>query len=114
MELSELIEIVNKGFLQILEHLRDTTASGGFRPIAASVTDEPLELQLGKWISLTLHNDGGSAVYPYFIRTKPTTRDAPLNNGETLKISQGRKRKQNLYLCCAAGGTASVRLWVLY
>lgn len=109
----KLFEIADR-LSDMQDHQRDTVADGGLVPKVVPVTDEPTELLLGRWLSMTVYNDGASAVAIFFNYTKPTSLDAMLASGENLNIDKKTKKPQKVYLCCSSGNSASVRMWVLY
>lgn len=98
----------------IQEHLNDTVAEGGLDLPTVAVGGEPVEVRLGKWLAVTITNDGASGVYVYYQRKKPSTLDSALASGETITLDQKKKMDRSLWFVCAAGGTATIRMWVQY
>lgn len=96
----------------IMEFQRDTVAEGGLDTPTITVTDEPTEVKLGKWLSLTITNDGSADVYLFFQRKRPGSLDSPIKSGDTIHIDQKRKVARPIYIVTSSG-SATIRLWVL-
>lgn len=77
-----------------------------------SVTEVPTEVNLGVWVKATLFNNTGSNnVYVYNTRQIADSRDAYLAAGDSLPLDKGERTTDRFYLVCAAGGTATVRIY---
>jgi len=83
----------------------------GVASVLVPVTAEPTEVNLGQWVKATFYNDGAGNVYVYNIRQVADTRDAYLAPGDSLPIDFRRRTIRRLYLVCAAGGTAKIRIF---
>ena len=97
----------------IMEFQRDTVAEGGLDTPTMTITDEPKEVKLGRWLSLTITNDGTADVYLFFQRKRPGSLDSPIKSGETIQMDQKRKVARPIYIVTSSG-SATIRLWVLY
>jgi len=98
---------------KIQEHLEKQVASGYVVSTSVSVTDEPIEVNLGVWVKATLFNDGDDGVYVYNTRQMPNTRDAALKKGDSLPIDKGERTTDRFYLVCKSGETATVRIFYI-
>ena len=77
-----------------------------------SVTDVPVEVNLGEWVRATLFSNLGSGnVYVYNTRQNADTRDAYLAAGDNLPIDREERTRDRFYLVCAVGETATVRIF---
>jgi len=97
----------------MMEFQRDTVAEGGLDTPTMVITDEPTEVKLGRWLSMTITNDGTADVYMFFQRKRPGSLDSPIKSGETILIDQKRKVARPVYIVTSSG-SATIRLWVLY
>ena len=97
-----------------------------FRQYGFPITDESRSIDSGSvptmpWSAFTLCNDGPNSIYVFVndklnIREQPSINSqssnvSPVRKGETIKFNMRKSGIRRIYLQCASGETASVRLY---
>ena len=109
MQTIQLDEIAGR-LADLTRLLEREEPSGDLVSGVVSITDVPLEVNIGEWVRVTLfNNSGGSNVYIYNTRMPADTNDAYLAGGESISQNNSRQTRKRFYLVCAAAGTATVR-----
>lgn len=94
---------------------RSVIPKGRVDPIELSITDVITELNSANtlslpWMTMDLYNDGPDPVYVAF-NGALMEMQAPLKEGEDLKVDMKRRQISSLRLICDAGETAGIRIF---
>lgn len=111
--LEELVERQNS----FQSSWEETVPRGDFKPLTVPVTDQITQLKPENtptmpWLSATMYNDGPGSVY-MTINEEYAQEKTPLRSGEHLNIGLIKRKICNVYLTCAPGQTASLRIFAI-
>jgi hypothetical protein len=120
---------VLKDMLDVLKDIRTSIEEEKpdlFRQYGFPITDESRSIDSGSiptmpWIAFTLCNDGPNPIYVFVndklnIREQPSINSqssnvSPVRKGESIKFSMRKPEIKRVYMQCATGETASVRIY---
>jgi len=97
----------------MIKHMEMAEQGGMLHPLRIPVTAAIYELTCSpNWYSCTIFNDGPNPVYPDVNRDNNARNlVTPLNATENLVIDFEQPKIKYLYMRCAAGQTAAVRVF---
>jgi len=115
-DIASILEDMAFELTSFYQEWKMTIPEGRLIQLTVNVTDEPKELSPEEgvsympWISFDLYNDGPDPVY-VMVNEEYLRYRAPIASGENLKVDMKKPLIRKIWLYCASGQTASVRMY---